>query len=885
MLSAPSSPPHSVHGTSLDEVAPWHALSVEDCLARLDTPRGGLHPAAVEERRRRWGLNELPRPRTPSWAELLLRQFRSPLIYLLVAATALSLWMGERLDAGFIALVLLLNALIGAVQEGRAGASSEALQRLVRHTARVERDGSILELDAAQLVPGDLVHLESGSGVPADLRIVSAAQIRVDESLLTGEALPAEKHAAAVSPGAPLGDRTSILHAGTTVLSGRAIGVVVATGSNTELGRIDASLRAAPPAPPPLMLYLERLSRQIAIATVSVIAILALAMLARDTAPGEIFLLAVALAVSAIPEGLPIAVTVALAVATRRMAARNVIVRSLPAVEGLGACTLVATDKTGTLTQNRLSVEAVLAPDGRTLRSTDLAAENAIPREVARAAAACNEASWTAGGEPTGDSVDVALLRFAAEVGDVEESTRLALFAYEPANRFASVAVRAGDRIQVYAKGAVETILAMCDRSNDLAASAAGRLACEGYRVLALAGARVDQLDAIDLAAPKGLELIGCVALIDPLRPEAADAVRQCANAGIDVRMVTGDHPQTALTIARQLGLARDGDHALTGSRIAELSGDPEALGREIRSARVFARTEPQQKHMIVEVLRASGHIVAVTGDGVNDAPALHAADLGVAMGAAGTDVARGAADLILVDDNFASIVAGVEEGRVTFTNIRRIAIFLLATGMAEIGMFLVAIAAGLPLPLAAVQLLWCNLVTEGAQTVTLAFGRGQGGELDQKPRRVGARLIDRSALVLMFVPALLMAVFAAMLLAWELARGESVDSARSSVLLATVLFQNAFVLSTRNEATPVWRHFLRGDRWLLVGIVCALALQVAAMTLPPLQAILGTRLPDSATMIVCIGSAGLTLAASELAKGFVLWIRRGRAERALAYP
>ena len=766
MLSAPSSPPHSVHGTSLDEVAPWHALSVEDCLARLDTPRGGLHPAAVEERRRRWGLNELPRPRTPSWAELLLRQFRSPLIYLLVAATALSLWMGERLDAGFIALVLLLNALIGAVQEGRAGASSEALQRLVRHTARVERDGSILELDAAQLVPGDLVHLESGSGVPADLRIVSAAQIRVDESLLTGEALPAEKHAAAVSPGAPLGDRTSILHAGTTVLSGRAIGVVVATGSNTELGRIDASLRAAPPAPPPLMLYLERLSRQIAIATVSVIAILALAMLARDTAPGEIFLLAVALAVSAIPEGLPIAVTVALAVATRRMAARNVIVRSLPAVEGLGACTLVATDKTGTLTQNRLSVEAVLAPDGRTLRSTDLAAENAIPREVARAAAACNEASWTAGGEPTGDSVDVALLRFAAEVGDVEESTRLALFAYEPANRFASVAVRAGDRIQVYAKGAVETILAMCDRSNDLAASAAGRLACEGYRVLALAGARVDQLDAIDLAAPKGLELIGCVALIDPLRPEAADAVRQCANAGIDVRMVTGDHPQTALTIARQLGLARDGDHALTGSRIAELSGDPEALGREIRSARVFARTEPQQKHMIVEVLRASGHIVAVTGDGVNDAPALHAADLGVAMGAAGTDVARGAADLILVDDNFASIVAGVEEGRVTFTNIRRIAIFLLATGMAEIGMFLVAIAAGLPLPLAAVQLLWCNLVTEGAQTVTLAFGRGQGGELDQKPRRVGARLIDRSALVLMFVPALLMAVFAAMLLA-----------------------------------------------------------------------------------------------------------------------
>lgn len=858
--------------------AHWHAIEADQCRARLGTPPGGLSEAEVEERRRRWGQNDLPRQRSPGWPELVLRQFRSPLIYLLVAAAGLSLWMGERLDAGFIAAVLIANALIGAVQEGRAGASAEALQKLVRQVALVERGGRKTEIDAVQLVPGDIVHLSSGAGVPADLRLVSAAQIQVDESLLTGEAAAVEKGTACVPADAALGDRANILHAGTTVLCGRAVGVVTATGRRTELGKINASLSATAPAPPPLILYLERLSRQIATATVAVIALLAIAMLARGAAPDQIFLLAVALAVSAIPEGLPVAVTVALAVATRRMAARNVIVRSLPAVEGLGACTLIATDKTGTLTLNRLSVATALGPDGRTLWPEGSPQAPERLRALARAAAACNEASWPAGAEPTGDSVDVALLRFAREIDDPEEPARLAIFAYEPANRFASVAVQASEAVEVFAKGAVETILAMCDKADAAAAAAAADLACNGYRVLALAGARVGQLETIDLAAPRGLELIGCLALIDPLRPEAKEAVQRCAGAGIDVRMVTGDHPETALTIARQLGLAADGDRALTGSQIAALTDKPDDLALAVRSARVFARTEPAQKLLIVDTLRASGHVVAVTGDGVNDAPALQAADLGVAMGAAGTDVARGAADLILVDDNFASIVAGVEEGRVTFANLRRIAIFLLATGMAEIGMFLAAIVTGLPLPLTAVQLLWCNLVAESAQTVTLALGRGDGEELDRQPRRAGTALIDRSALILMLVPATAMAIFAAVLLAWEIRRGASLDEARSSVLLATVLFQNAFVLSTRSERLPIWRRFFRGDGWLLLGIAGAIALQLAAMTLPPLQAILGTQLPDGESLIACAFGAALTIAAAEGAKRFASRHMRGRA-------
>jgi Ca2+-transporting ATPase len=856
------------------EVPIWHAMSSIDCLARLESSSHGLDAGQVTKRRTRWGDNQLPRRRPPSWPALFIRQFQSPLIYLLMAAAALSLAMGEGIDALFIAIVLLLNALIGTVQEGRAGASAEALRRLVRQTARVERDGIICEVDAAELVPGDLVHVESGAGVPADIRLMTASALQADESLLTGEALPASKHATvAVAADAPLGDRLTMLHAGTAVVSGRATGVVVAIGQRTELGKIDASLRDTLPAPPPLMLYLARLSRQIGAAVVALVFVLSLVLLLRGTPLNEILLLAVALAVSAIPEGLPVAVTVGLAVATRRMADRNVIVRSLPAVEGLGACTIIATDKTGTLTLNRLSVNALILSSGERLEPSAWRAADARLRALAEAASACNEATWTSTGEPVGDSVDVALLRFAEEIDGIEECVRVALFAYEPVNRFASVAVRSPDGVDVIAKGAVETIAAMCVNRDERVMRAAEELASDGFRVLAFARKRDVELDGADLAAPSGLELLGCVGLLDPLRPEAAAAVAACRAAGIDVRMVTGDHPATALTIARQLGLAYKGEDVLSGAELTALADQPGKLAAAIARAKVFARTEPAQKLLIVEALREMGHIVAVTGDGVNDAPALQAANIGVAMGKAGTDVARGAADLILVDDNFASIVAGVEEGRITFANLRKIAIFLLATGMAEIGMFLAAVIVGVTLPLTAVQLLWSNLVTEGPQTVTLALGRGDGDELRRAPRMAGAKLIDGSALILMLVPAIAMALFSIGLLSWELWRGQGVDEARSSILLATVLFQNMLVLSMRSERRPIWREPLSSNAWLILGVTAALALQVAAMTFPPLQAVLGTSLPDRASLIACLSGAALTLILAEAAK-FVVRLR-----------
>lgn len=855
----------------------WHALSSADALRATESTPTGLSADEAARRLAEHGPNRLPGTRVPSALQLFLRQFRSPLIYLLLAAAIVSLAVGDATDAAFILAILVANAAIGAIQEGQAGASARALERLVRHNARVRRDGQVREIDAADVVPGDIVLLESGAAVPADLRLIDSAGLSADEALLTGEAMPVTKHADAdVAEDAGVADRPTMAHAGTVVVQGRATAVAVATGLETALGGIAASLHATPPAPPPLLRYLAWLARQIAVAVVVLIAALAVALIARGVSAEEVFLLAVALAVSAIPEGLPVSVTVALATATQRMARRNVVVRTLPSVEGLGSCTLIATDKTGTLTLNRLSVEAVLLPDGTTAARADwdVSAHRAALNALAAAAAACNEAALGPDGDGIGDSVDIALLRFAGDVdiASPDPGDIVALHPYEPVNRFSSVAVRDGDgRVRLHAKGAVERVIEMCDHVDPAMRDAAEALATQGYRVLALASATVARADYDLLADPHGLTLLGCVALFDPLRPEAKQAVAQCRAAGVEVRIVTGDHPATARTIARALGIdCREGD-VLTGREIAALGGDPDALAARIRAAHVYARTEPQQKLRIVETLSAAGHVVAVTGDGVNDAPALQAAAIGVAMGRSGTDVARAAADLLLTDDNFASIVGGIEEGRICYANIRKIAIFLLATGVAEILMFLGAVALGLPMPLTAVQLLWANIVTEGVQNITLGFGRGDGDELQQKPRAARARLIDGDALTRMVPAALVMAGVALWQLDDALGRGATLAEAQNGVLLCVVLFQNVFLLSVRSLHHSFLGEPVSRNPLLFAGLAGALLLQALAMTWAPLRYLLGTSIPDlRMALIALVGAAG-TLAVSEVVKSTML--------------
>jgi Ca2+-transporting ATPase len=675
-----------------------------------------------------------------------------------------------------------------------------------------------------------------------------------------------------------------MLLAGTMVDQGRGAGIVVATGTQTELGSIDAALRTTEPTPPPLVMQLTRLARQISIATVVLIVPFAIVLILQGRPGDQVLILAVALAVSAIPEGLSIAVTVALAAGSRRMAKRRVIVRSLPAVEGLGACTLIASDKTGTLTQNILTVERVILADGATLDRSDWAASSPLLADIRRTGAICNEASVDSDGGFVGDSVDTALLRFAAD-GDEDITAmgnliRTSQLAYEPARKYSATTVEESGRRRTYVKGAPEVLLPMCATVSTKASAAAEDMARAGFRILALAASREGIPGEVDLSSPQDLALVGWVGLIDPVRQEVPAAIAECAEAGISVRMVTGDHPGTALTIAHELGIEARADQVVTGAHLTDLADKPVELTNLVLKGRVFARIDPNQKLRIVQVLAASGELVAVTGDGVNDAPALHAAHIGVAMGVAGTDVARGAADLVLVDDNFASIVSGIEEGRVTYANVRKIVLFLITTSIAEIAMFLGAVAAGLPMPLTAVQLLWLNLVNNGAQDVMLGFGRGEGDELKQAPRRPSTPLLDRSAVLLMIPPALTMTSFALLMVFMMQERGESLADIQNGVLLMVVLFQNIFVLCLRSERRSFFRESLLSNPWVLLGVGIALALQVTAMFWGPLSGLLGTSPVSQETLVLCLSAAAATLVITEVTKWAVARWERPAATR-----
>jgi magnesium-transporting ATPase (P-type) len=548
----------------------------------------------------------------------------------------------------------------------------------------------------------------------------------------------------------------------------------------------------------------------------------------------------------------------------------------LPAVEGLGACTLIASDKTGTLTLNQLTLDRLLLASGRLVIRSELAdpAVRAAVRDLAFAVAVCNDAAVTCDGSIDGDTVDTALLAFAAEAGIGPAATtavrRIGGRPYEPVHRFASTALAADDGMQLFVKGAPETVLPMCAEVPAGLPDQAHALASEGFRVLAVAAGYVPECRPERWLQPTELDLLGFVALLDPIRPEVPDAIACCREAGISVRMVTGDHPATALTIAARLGIGRGKDDVVTGPELVRLEDRPALLSARIRSAQVFARIEPTQKLGIVEALVAGGEIVAVTGDGVNDAPALQAAHIGVAMGKSGTDVARGASDLVLADDNFASIVVGVEEGRITYGNIRKIIIFLLGTGIVEILMFVGALFVGLPMPLTPVQLIWANLVTNGAQDVMLGFGRGEGDELRQPPRRPTASLVDRRAIALMVPPAAAMTVLALLLMDWALDRGGDVAAAQNLVLLLVVLFQNVYVLCMRSERRSLLREPLNSNPWLLLGVSIALGLHLVAMHWAPLGSVLGTAAIAAADWLWCLAAALFVALTAELTKAVV---------------
>ena len=874
------------------DASTWHEQSVVETLIALDVTRAGLSNTEVTVRRADVGPNELVSlPPTPWWATLL-RQFWSPLIAILLGAAIVTALLQKWVDATAILVVLVLNASIGFWQERRAAAEVRALARLSSPHCRVVRDGREVELDARDVVPGDIVLLASGERVAADLRVIDATSLQVDESMLTGEVMPVTKGTDPVGRSAGVGDRTCMAYSGTFVVSGRGAGVAVATGAQTEIGLINELVQRASPLTP-LQKLTRRLERRIGvlIGAVCLVVFVAGAVLGGDLA--EVFLSAVALAVASIPEALPIVLTIAMSIGVARMAKQRAVLRTLPAVETLGSTTVIGSDKTGTLTQNILTVEEIWTPDGRTMLGAEGGDSPRDPllRDTLRAGALTNEARAAADSRTgfVGDAVDVAMAIVAIEQGalslDELEGPVVAHVPYEPELGYCqTVRVRSDGRRVLYVKGAPDKLLGMAttmrtvvgDEAIDTeeVSDANHEMASRGLRVIATACRELDEHEAPDgfLASPRDLTLLGLEGMTDPPRPGVAEAIAACHDAGIAVKMITGDHPSTAEAIADRLGIPRRGP-AITGEEIARL--DDDLLVARLRETSVAARVSPQDKLRIVTVLQAAGDVVAVTGDGVNDAPALKAASIGVAMGASGTEVAREAADLVLADDNFATIVGAVHQGRVTFAAIRKATFFLLSTALGIIVAVLINVFSDQPLMFLPIQVLWINLVTNGLQDVALAFEPAEGGELRRPPRAPSEGLLSRVLWIRLAVTGLWIGLALLAMFSWAINVGYDDDHARTLALTLLVCLNFFHAGSSRAEHRSLFALSPISNPFLLITAAGSLLLHAAAMWWPPSAVILGLAPLSWTEWLVCFALGSTVLVIVEIEKAARALVRR----------
>lgn len=901
----------------------WYRQSVDRLneLLKINAPHG----LSTEEARRRqetFGPNELPKADpVPLWT-IILRQFANPLIYILMAAAAVSLAVGEYKEALFVGIVIVFNAALGAYQEGKAEKSAHALQKVLEVHANIIRDGEQYKLDAVELVPGDIVLLESGQNVPADCRLIEVNNLHVNESMLTGESHAVTKNTetpdATEDENLPLADQTNMVFAGTTVTEGRGKAVVISTGLKTELGTIARNVSQKEQTKTPLIHRMEAFTSKLSyIAIGLIVAIMAFAYFSgmdmRDT-----FFVAIALAVSAIPEGLPIAMTVVLSVAKERMAKRNVVVRKLAAVEGLGSCSLIASDKTGTLTQNKQTLDCFVFPDELTLnRQTEAtgspryfqpAESNPIELDAYRSTlewcmkvgVLCNTATLTRSGEEgsqggEGDPIDVAFLLWAhhwgLEVKALRNSvTEVDAIPYESQLGLAATFFKEQESGQqlVAVKGATDKLLPLCDRTHThqgqqqpLDAERVTRqmeaLSSRGYRVLALASGYCDSVESSKQAIlnqqPAGLTLLGLVGFMDPLRPEVKDAINFCHGAGIKVVMITGDHPATALAIASDLNIGSEQKQLTTGSalrsvEVGEGQDVPDEFVEEVSEKSIFARMSPVQKLTLVNAFKKAKHFVAVTGDGVNDAPALREANIGVAMGS-GTDVTKNTASIIVTDDNFASIVAGVQEGRFAYDNIRKVIYFLIATAVAEIILVTAALVMKMPLPLTALQILWLNLITSSIQDIALAFEAGEEQSLKRPPRSSSEGLFNRTMITQCLISGSVMGVICLGVFIYLMNTNVELGAARNLVLLLLVLFENFQTFNVRSETTSVFKIPLSRN-WLLVGgVIAAQGLHILSMHLPFMQSILEVQPVDAQGWVYLLLVASSILLVSEIYKVF----------------
>jgi Ca2+-transporting ATPase len=845
----------------------WHLLSSDEVARILSTsPLAGLAPEEAGRRLGAHGPNVIEEGRRRHPAVIFFRQFSDFMVLVLAAAAVLSGVIGEPQDTVAIAAILVLNAVLGFAQEYRAERAIDALRALAVPPVRVRRGPGSVVVPGTQVVPGDLVLLEAGNLVPADLRLTEAAQLRIEEAALTGESHPIEKTVAPLDDaGAVIGDRRNMAYRGTAVAHGRGAGLVVATGMRTELGRIARLLAREEAGRTPLQRRLARLGQRLAAVALAICALILGLGLMRGEAPLPMLLTAVSLAVAAIPEALPAVVTVALALGARRMIRQRALVRRLPAVETLGSVTWICADKTGTLTENRMRVEA-FAVSGLSSTVPPEAARPAPWPLLLQALALSNDVDLGPDGEPMGDPTEVALFRAAAAAGEdpvalAQRCPRVGELPFEGGRARMTTLHRSGPEIIAYTKGAPEPVVAGCvdrltgegSRSLDRAAvlAEAEAMAEAGLRVIALACRRFPRLP--EPLVPETVEgdqtFLGLVGLLDPPRAGAAAAVAECHAAGIAVVMITGDHPITARSIARRIGILEHPGQVLTGAELARLS--PEALARRIGAIRVYARVAPEQKIEIIRALQARGECVAMTGDGVNDAPALRRADIGVAMGRGGTDVAREAAHMVLLDDNFATIVSAVRAGRRIYDNIRKFVRYAVTCNAAEIWTLLLAPLVALPIPLLPIHLLWINLVTDGLPGLALAAEPAEPDIMRRPPRPPGESIFEHGLWQHVVWVGLLMAGVTLATQAWAYHQGTSHWQTMTFTVLA--LSQMGHVLAIRSERMSLFRIGLRSNLPLLAAAALTVLLQLGTIYLPGAAAVFKTQALSGRELLACL--------------------------------
>ncbi len=882
-LAAPEKMDNDTREQPVSPAAPpagiWHAQTADAVLASLAASADGLSSDDAARRLSEHGRNELPPPpRRSVWLRFLL-QFHNLLIYVLMAAGVVTLLLAHYVDSAVVFGVVIVNAIIGFIQEGKAERALEAVSAMLARRAVVRRQvngrSERREIDAAELVPGDIVVLTSGDRVPADLRLLKAKNLRIDEAALTGESVPVEKGSEPVAADATVGDRTGMAFSGTVVTFGQATGLVVATGPSTEIGRIGTLVSGVQSLATPLTRKLDQFARRITAFILAGSALtFAFGYFIHHLPAAEIFLAVVGLAVAAIPEGLPAIVTITLAIGTQAMARRHAIVRRLPAVETLGSVTVICTDKTGTLTRNEMTAVRLLlpkrtvevsgagyAPDGGFTEDGSAVTTGANGcddvAEFARCGLLCNDATlahadgeWTLTGDPTEGALVTLALKAGLDAADERSNwVRIDEVPFESEHRFMATLHHDHQRARarIYLKGAPERVLDLCDvdadgRPLDRAAWEARieETARAGQRMLALAlrdeptGTAAIAID--DLTG--GFRLLGLAGMIDPPRAEAIEAVARCRAGGVRVKMITGDHAVTATAIGSQLGLA--GGRALTGQEVETL--DDDALRRTLAEVDVIARASPEHKLRLVAALQQAGEIVAMTGDGVNDAPALKSADIGVAMGRKGTDAAREASDIVLTDDNFASIDNAVHEGRTIFDNIKKSLLFILPTNGGQALVILIAVFLGMALPVTAVQILWVNMVVAITLAIALAFEPAEAGVMRRPPRPPREPLITRLVLTRIGFVTLLVTAVTFSMFQWELSRGVAIEEARTAAVNMLVLAQLVYLFNSRRFVAHAFTvSTITDNRIALYAALTLVALQIAFTYLPVMQALFHT--------------------------------------------